>query len=321
MKKVFLLVYLLLVIKFCSPVLKPENEVKEPEIPVHTEIVSIPIKVIPAPESLKLLVDGEIVELNMQDYLKGVVSAEMPASFPLEALKAQAVAARSYAVYCMKAAKHGDAQLCSSSACCQAWQDEAKQREKWGAEYDIYAEKIASAVEATHGEYLCYEGQAVLAAFHSSSAGFTENSSALWAELPYLVSVKSPENMESVPNYVTTLSCSPIDFRDTLLRAKHKADFTGDEGTWIGEIVRNESGRVESVQLGGMEFSGAELRQLFSLRSTAFKLEYSEGSFHFTVTGYGHGIGMSQYGAKHMADEGIDYRSILAHYYPNTYLS
>ena len=321
MKKVFLLLYLLLVIKFCAASPMPEKESTKQETSAVEEVLSIPIKASPAPEKLKLLADGEIIELSMQDYLKGVVSAEMPASFPIEALKAQSVAARSYAIYCMSASKHGQADLCSSSACCQAWQSEEKQREKWGGDYELYAEKIKSAVDATNGEYLCYEGQAVLAAFHSSSAGFTENSSALWAELPYLKSVESPENSETVPNYVSTLSCSPIDFRDTLLRAKHYADFTGDENTWIGPIQRNESGRVEKVQLGGVEFSGAEIRQLFSLRSTAFELEYSEGLFCFTVIGYGHGIGMSQYGAKHMAQEGADYRSILAHYYPGTYLS
>ena len=321
MKKVFLLLYLLLVIKFFAASPIPEKEIPKQETSTVEEIISIPLKADPAPEKLKLLIGEEIEEISMQDYLNGVVSAEMPASFPLEALKAQAVAARSYAIYCMSASKHGQADLCLSSACCQAWQSEEKRIEKWGEDYELYAEKIKSAVDETDGEYLCYEGQAVLAAFHSSSAGFTENSSALWGELPYLKSVESPENSETVPNYVSTLSCSPIDFRDTLLRAKHYADFTGEEKDWIGSIQRNESGRVERVQLGGVEFTGVEIRQLFSLRSTAFELEYREGLFCFTVTGYGHGIGMSQYGAKHMAQEGADYRSILAHYYPGTYLS
>ncbi len=321
MKKVFLLLYLLLIIKIYMVLPMPEKEIPKQEAPAAEELISIPVEAKPAPEKLKLLVGEEIREMSMQDYLNGVVSAEMPASFPVEALKAQAVAARSYAIYCMSGAKHGQADLCSSSACCQAWQSEEKQREKWGEDYELYADKIKSAVEATFGEYLCYEGQAVLAAFHSSSAGFTENSSALWAELPYLKSVDSPENSETVPNYVSTVSCSPLDFRDTLLRAKHYADFTGDEKDWIGSVQRNESGRIEKVQLGGVDFSGAELRQYFSLRSTAFELEYAEGLFCFTVTGYGHGIGMSQYGAKHMAQDGADYRSILAHYYPGTYLS
>ena len=318
MKKVFLLLYLLLVLEFCMPRERPQEEAAMPAASQAAVSLS-PSE--PAPERIKLLAEGECVELSMQDYLQGVLAAEMPASFPLEALKAQAVAARSYAIYCMDSGKHEDADLCSSPGCCQAWQSEAQQREKWGDDHAFYAEKLSAAVKETEGEYLCYEGQAVFAAFHSSSAGFTENSSALWAELPYLVSVESPENTEDVPNYVSTLSCSPLDFRDTLLRAKPHADFTGDEDEWIGEVRRNESGRVDAVILGGVKFKGSELRTLFSLRSTAFELSYSEGAFHFTVTGYGHGIGMSQYGAKHMAENGSDYRSILAHYYPGTYLS
>lgn len=318
MKKVFLLLYLLLVLEICIPRERAQEEIDIPTTG-QAEITHAPRA--PAPEKVKLLVEGDSLELDMQDYLKGVLAAEMPASFPTEALKAQAVAARTYAIYCMNSQKHADGDLCSSPGCCQAWQSEEQQRKKWGDDYAVYAEKISTAVEKTAGEYLCYEGQAVFAAFHSSSAGFTENSSALWADLPYLVSVESPESSEDVPNYISTLSCSPIDFRDTLLRLKPHADFTGEEETWIGQVLRNESGRVDTVLLGGVEFQGAELRSLFSLRSTAFELEYSQGAFHFTVTGYGHGIGMSQYGAKHMAENGSDYRSILAHYYPDTYLS
>ena len=104
-------------------------------------------------------------------------------------------------------------------------------------------------------------------------------------------------------------------FRDTLLSAHPEADFTGDASGWVGEISRDESGRVASVVLGGVSVAGTELRSLFSLRSTAFELEY-DGGFHFTVRGYGHGVGMSQYGAKVMAEDGADYRAILAHYYP-----
>ena len=264
--------------------------------------------------------EGQARTLPLQDYLRGVLAAEMPASFPEEALKAQAVAARSYALYCAAGAKHGDAQICADPGCCQAWQSEARQREKWGTDYEKYAKKIAAAVEATEGEYLHYEGQAVFAAFHSSSAGATEESGALWSPLPYLVSVPSPETAADVPGYVSELSCAPLDFRDTILSACPQADFTGPEEQWIGEIRREESGRVEAVVLGGQELSGSRIRSLFSLRSAAFTLCYEDGLFRFTVTGYGHGVGMSQYGAKVMAENGSAYTDILAHYYPGTSL-
>lgn len=276
----------------------------------------------PAPETLEVLLpDGSIETMDMQEYLTGVVAAEMPASFALEALKAQAVAARSFALYCAQGDKHGQADVCTDYACCQAWTDDAALREKWGENYDRYAQKIRSAVEETKGEYLSYEGKAVFAAFHSSSAGATEDCGAIWNPLPYLVSVSSPETAGDVPNYVSTLECAPIDFRDVILSAHPEADFSGDEAEWVGELTRDASGRVKSALLGGVAVSGTQLRSLFSLRSTAFELEYTGGSFLFTVTGFGHGVGMSQYGARVLAENGSDYAAILAHYYPGTTLS
>ena len=258
--------------------------------------------------------------MDMQEYLVGVVAAEMPASFQDEALKAQAVAARTYAMYCALGQKHGEAQVCTDYACCQAWQSDETLRQKWGGDYDAYCQKIRAAVEATAGQYLSYEGQPAFAAFHSSSAGATEDCGQVWNPSPYLISVSSPETAEDVPNYVSTVECTPLDFRDTLLYAHPEADFTGEESGWIGEISLDGSGRVASAVLGGVSVKGTELRQLFSLRSTAFTLEYTGESFRFTVTGYGHGVGMSQYGANVMAREGETYTNILAHYYPGTVL-
>ena len=273
----------------------------------------------PAPQRLRVLDGGNILEMDMQDYLIGVVAAEMPADFEPEALKAQAVAARTYALYCARTGRHDNADVCTDFACCQAWQSEAAMRSDWGAEYETRHEKIAGAVEATDGEYLRFEGQAIFAAFHSSSAGYTENCGAIWSELPYLVSVMSPEDETNVPGYVSTRVLSPLDFRDTLLSLRPEADFSGPPESWLGDTALDESGRVERMELGGASFTGVELRQLFALRSTAFTLSY-DGDFCFTVTGFGHGVGMSQYGANVMAADGASYREILAHYYPGTEL-
>ena len=274
-----------------------------------------------APETLQVLLgDGTVETMDMQDYLRGVVAAEMPPDFHREALKAQAVAGRTYAMYCASFAKHGEAQVCTDSGCCQAWQSEEERRAKWGEDYDANFEKISSAVDGTYGEYLAAGGQPILAAFHAASASVTENSADVWSAVPYLVSVSSPETADDVPHYVSTLSCSPIDFRDTVLSAHPEADFSGAEEHWIGELRRDEAGRTASVTLGGVEVSGKELRSLFSLRSTAFTLTYEPPAFTFTVTGFGHGVGMSQYGADKMARLGADYREILTHYYPGTTL-
>ena len=264
----------------------------------------------PPAQTVRLLRDGEVVELPMEQYLVGVVAAEMPADFEPEALKAQAVAARTYTLYCAASKRHADADVCADYRCCQAWKSD-----------EDADERVRLAVQATAGEYLRFEGQAVFAAFHSSSAGFTEDCGAIWSGAPYLVSVSSPENADTVPNYVSHAERSPLDFRDTLLSVCPEADFSGDPETWIGGVSRDASGRVSEAVLGGAVFSGVKLRELFALRSTAFGLAYQDGVFRFTVVGYGHGVGMSQYGANVMASQGSDYRAILAHYYPGTELA
>ena len=275
----------------------------------------------PEPETITVLDGDSLREMPLSDYLFGVVAAEMPADFPEEALKAQAVAARSYTLYCEAAHKHGEAAVCTDFACCQAFCGEEALRERWGEEYEARSQKIRAAVEDSAGQVLCYDERPVFAAFHSSSAGQTESCGAIWNPLPYLVSVSSPETAADVPNFISTVSCWPIDFRDTLLSARPAADFSGPESAWLGELRLDESGRVAEAELGGALFSGTELRTLFSLRSTAFTLRYENGLFVFTVTGYGHGVGMSQYGAKVMAEQGADYREILAHYYPGAVLT
>ena len=271
----------------------------------------------PEPE-LRLLAGEEILTLPLEDYILGVTAAEMPADFEPEALKAQAVAARTYALYRAKGGRHEEAELCADPGCCQAWLSEEELRRRWGEDYAEKHGKIAAAVQATSGQILCCGGQAIFAAFHSSSAGRTEDCGAVWSELPYLKSVFSPEDADTVPNFVTTVERDALDFRDTLLYARPEADFSGAPETWIGKTELDRSGRAAWVELGGVRFSGTELRGLFSLRSTAFALKYEDGLFRFTVTGFGHGVGMSQYGAQVMALEGADYRAILAHYYPGT---
>lgn len=270
--------------------------------------------------SVRLLADGAVLALPLEEYLVGVLAGEMPASFEPEALKAQAVAARSYTLYCASGHRHAEADICAAPAHCQAWLDEAALRRNWGADYEKNLARLREAVEATAGEVLRYRGEPVFAAFHASSAGATEDCGALWSAQPYLVSVPSPESAETVPHYISRLDCAALDFRDTLLAARPEADFSGAPSDWLGPLERDASGRVARVTLGGAVFRGTELRSLFALRSTAFTLSYENGEFHFTVTGHGHGVGMSQYGANVLAAEGKNYREILAHYYPGTTL-
>ena len=309
--------FLLLLVPAPGPEAAPEPTPTGAASPAETS----PAPPLPASETVALLLpDGTVEERALEDYLLGVLAAEMPADFPMEALKAQAVAARTYALYCADGDKHSAADLCTDPGCCQAYQDEAARRDKWGADYDRCEARIARAAAETAGQILLYEGRAVFAAFHSSSAGATEDCGEVWNPRPYLVSVSSPETAETVPNFISTLRCAPLDFRDALLSLHPEADFSGAEEEWLGELTRDQSGRVASCVLGGVAFKGTALRSLFSLRSTAFTLEYEDGAFVFTAAGYGHGVGMSQNGAKLMAESGADYRAILAHNYPGTEL-
>jgi len=272
--------------------------------------------------SFTVLDNGNVSTAVMADYLPSVLAAEMPASFSEEALKAQAVAARTYIMYCTKHenAKHPQANICTEAGCCLAYSDETKLRGEWGDKYDANIAIIKKAVSDTDGQVLTFAEEPILASFHSSSAGKTESGSELWGNVPYLVSVESPETGNDVPNYVTTVEVSKDNFRETVSTYKTEAVFSDDAAKWLSNTELDDSGRVRSVTAGGVKLSGSEMRKLFSLRSTAFTLEYKGKMFLFTVTGYGHGLGMSQYGANVMAKNGFDYREILAHYYPQTEL-
>ena len=269
-----------------------------------------------------LTADG-VETVTMSDWLPGVVAGEMPALFEEEALKAQAVAARTYIMYSMGREKpaHPEADVCDDPACCKAHSTDEALREKWGESYEENMARVLEAVRSTDGEYMSYGGEVIQAVFHSSSSGRTEDSAAIWQAEPYLVSVESPETAEDVPNYVTSVTVSPEDFREAVLTVHPEAEFGEDPAFWLGAAVRDASGRVESVDIGGTQVPGTELRTLFQLRSTAFTLDYTAEGFLFTVTGYGHGVGMSQYGANVMAEDGADYEEILTHYYPGAELT
>ena len=267
--------------------------------------------------SFTVLTANGVETVTMSDWLPGVVAGEMPALFEEEALKAQAVAARTYIMYSMGREKpaHPEADVCDDPACCKAHSTDEELREKWGESYEENMARVLEAVRSTDGEYMSYGGEVIQAVFHSSSAGRTEDSAAIWQAEPYLVSVESPETAEDVPNYVTSVTVSPEDFRAAVRAVHPEAEFGEDPAFWLGAAVRDASGRVESVDIGGTQVPGTELRTLFQLRSTAFTLDYTAEGFLFTVTGYGHGVGMSQYGANVMAEDGADYEEILTHYY------
>ncbi len=262
-----------------------------------------------------VLIDGDIHEVSMSEHLPLVVAAEMPAAFAPEALKAQAVASRSYILYKMShtAPAHPEADVCADPACCKAYASENDLRVKWGRDFSEYYEKIRQAVEETDGEYLVHAGEIIQSVFHASSFGRTEASGNVWSDAPYLVSVSTPETADTVSDLVVTLRVSPAEFAETL--SAHGLVLTGEPTSWIGERVFNSAGRVQSVEVGGAPISGKDMRTIFSLRSADFDLVYDGTDFVFTVRGYGHGVGMSQQGANLMAQAGKTCEEILLHYY------
>ena len=273
--------------------------------------------------TLRVQTDGGVKEMTMEEYLPGVLAGEMPLSFAPAALKAQAVAARTYALYRRAHAdsRHPEADVCSDPACCQVWLSEDRLRSAWGEDYDTRLADYADAVKSTDGAYLVWEGEPILACFHAASDHRTESCGAVWGtELPYLVSVESPEGPETVPDFVTTSELSADAFRAVIAEHYPEADLSGPPEQWVTETTADESGRVRSLRVGGAELPGTQARRIFALRSACFTLEFREGSFLFTVRGSGHGVGMSQYGADVMARGGSAPEEILAHYYPGAAL-
>lgn len=270
-----------------------------------------------APVSLSVLVlwpDGVVEQMDMDAYLTGVVLAEMPAFFESEALKAQAVAARTYARKAsVTGGKHGDGSVCTDYTCCQAYQSPEEYLEKGGNRDDI--QKVRSAVLDTTGYVLTYNGELIEAVYFSCSGGKTEDAVAVWGtDYPYLRSTDSPGE-ENAAFYSETKVFTPKEFEDAL-----GIVLSTEPAQWLGEVTRTAGDGVDTMEIGGVKYSGVELRAALGLRSTAFTITVQDNEIRIVTYGYGHRVGMSQYGADAMAAAGSDFRQILSHYYPGTVL-
>ena len=269
--------------------------------------------------TLTVQIGDTVQEMTLGDYLWGVVAAEMPANFEEEALKAQAVAARTYTVYkLLHPTDAHEADLCDDTGCCQAWISREDRLAKWGSDGETLAAKVTQAVTETDGMAVCYNGEPIQAVFHAASDGTTRSAQEVWGtDVAYLQSVASPEG-EEVPNYYSTVQVSAGDFSSVLTAAGLGCDFSGPVESWIGEVRYDEAGLSQAVVIGGAEVPTATLRTLFSLRSSSLTLEAAGDTVTFYVTGYGHGVGMSQYGANALAGQGKGWQEILTWYYSGT---
>ena len=254
-----------------------------------------------------------IAELNLTAYLQGVLLAEMPADFPAEALKAQAIAARTFALRKADAAKHPDAHVCSESSCCQGWLPPEHCDE-------VTQQRLSAAVAATDGLVLTYEGRLIDATFFSCSGGRTEQAAAVWGtDIPYLQAVDSPGE-ETAPVYEELQTFPAAEFQSRLLQSYPLAVLSSSPEGWITQVHYTPGGGIDRLSIGGIELRGTELRRLFGLRSTRLQISVSEDAVSFRSYGYGHRVGLSQYGARAMAEDGKSCEEILLYYYRGTEL-
>ena len=299
----------------------PPEATAEPAPASAAEPSPAPYAPLDAARTVMLVREGNADEITMDRYLAGVVAAEMPVSFEPAALEAQCVAARTYAEYKEASGAHGGG-LCADPACCEAYLSEAELRARWGVDYEANMAKIRAAVAATDSLILTSGGEPILAAFHSSSSGRTEDCSALWGgELSYLVSVETPESAENVPDFREERTLTAAEFKNTALAALPGTVFVSGPEGWLSGAEYTASGRLASVRVGTVRVTGTELRRIFSLRSASVTWTASEDGVTFITEGYGHGVGMSQYGANELAREGYTAAEILAHYYPGAELT
>ena len=244
--------------------------------------------------------NGQVITLTLEEYLVGVVGAEMPASFNIETLKSQAVISRTYALRSKEIGRK-----LTDTVDTQVYLDNNELKNKWGSDYDKYYSKIKNAVDSTTGEAVYYNGNLIDAIFHSTSNGKTEDPKYVWgSDIPYLKSVDSNWDINS-SSYL----------REDVKDLENVLNILGVSSSDFNIESRDESGRVSKVTVGDKSYTGAELRNLLGLRSADFDIEIINNTIKFTTRGYGHGVGLSQYGANGMASSGYNYKDIIRHYY------
>ena len=261
---------------------------------------------------------GKVEEINLDEYIANVVSAEMPVKFDIEALKAQAVVARTYTIYKItKSRKHKEADICDDSTCCQAWISKKDRIKKWNKDKaNNNWNKIIRAVNDTKGKIITYKGKPINAFFHANSGGKTDVPLYVWGGVgyPYLQVVET-SGEENYSEYRSEAEFIKKDF-EKKIRKKHrefKIDYNQEDCICIKE--RDESNRVKTVKIGNLYLSGVEARIILGLRSANFEVEITKDKIKFTVIGYGHGVGMSQTGADSLAKQGKNYEEIIKHFY------
>lgn len=302
-----------------AAVIENENRIKD----TVTSEEKLDASQVYEPELIKVYNNktNEVMVIDFEEYLKGVVASEMPAEFNIEALKAQGVTARTYLLYRLKKYPNGQPEHIDAPVCtgihCQVWssKDELIKSHPDGW-YENYWGKIEEAVESTRGQILTYDNKIIEPLYHSTSGGRTENSEDVFsAAVPYLRSVESPYEGES-PRLNNSIKITTSEFIEKIKSVYGPINITEnnlDQKIVLGEV--SEGGKIKTIFIDDTEISGREIRSLFNLDSTNFSFIQSGNEIEILTSGYGHGVGMSQWGADGMANEGYNYKEILNHYY------
>ena len=261
---------------------------------------------------------GEVEEIGIDNYLLGVVSSEMPANFEIEALKAQAVVARTYTIYKITSGKkHENADICDDSNCCQAWIAKEERLNRWNEnDRESNWKKIEEAVNSTKGKIVTYGGEPINAFFHSNSGGITDTATNVWggSNYPYLQAVEtSGEDAYSQYNSEVTVTKDEFISKIKEYHSDFEIDFSIENQIEVLEYTDGE--RVKTIKIGNLDLSGVEVRKIFGLKSAKFEISVEGENVKFSVIGYGHGVGMSQTGADSMAKQGYNYEEIIKHFY------
>ena len=312
-RNILLSIFLGLLLPWCMAMLlvKDHRQADAPQPTTHATGETVPTA---GDVMINVLFDGVGTQMRLEDYLTGVLLGELPGDFHMEAKKAQAVVARTYTLrtVIMKN-KHPDQAVCTNSNCCQSYVAPQQYLENGGSQAVLDA--AVQAVQHTEGIVLTYAGELIDATYFSCSGGATETALAVWgSDVPYLQSVKSPGE-EIATHYTDTVTFTIQKFQ-ALLGVK----LSDDPSTWLGEAEYTTGGGVAKLAIGGQSFTGTELRSKLGLRSTAFTMTAVGNSIVITTKGFGHRVGMSQYGAQAMALSGSDYKTILQHYYSGAIL-
>lgn len=325
MKKIVLYILIFVFICFGIPIIFTNNNSQKvsKEMPLNNENITNTPNTYDYKnyQTIKLLhsATNQVEEIKLDQYLYGVVSAEMPANFENEALKAQAVVARTYTIYKIKtnSGKHEGADICDNSNCCQAWISKEDRLVRWDENLrQSNWNKIVEAVNTTQGKIITYQNEPINAFFHSNSGGKTETTANVWGGTgyPYLQAVAT-SGEDTYTQYHSEVTLTKQTFIDKI-KQKHstfKIDFAKEDCIKVLEYT--DGNRVKKIKIGNLELSGVEVRTLLNLKSANFKVTIENENIKFEVIGYGHGVGMSQTGADSMAKSGSNYEEIIKHFY------